>query len=108
MTVQDYKAQLAESQARENKLLEALESVLKEVKYKPSRHELIEHCEDLIDTPSDATVLNELIAKAGEVMREQFLRKFNLSGLGSADVIRPCDVMNAIRDLPGVTMEDLK
>ena len=51
--------------------------------------------------------LEPLVIEAGEVMRKRWLRSFELSGLGNADTIRPCDVVKAIRSLPCVTLTDL-
>ena len=104
---QDYKAQLAESQAREAKLQESMAWVSLIFTDDTLAHERepelwLPSLEQAIATPSDATALNELIAKAGEVMQERAAveceKNYNFS--------KP--LASAIRALSEVTLEDLK
>lgn len=94
--LQDYKAQLAESQAREAKLRKSLESYKWQIEggliCVPNGS-----INEALDTPPDATAMNELIANAGDVMRERCL------SLRSANLINS----GCVRALPGVTLEDL-
>lgn len=74
----------------------ALEKEREYIKRKPDAW--IAACEALA-TPSDTTALSAIVAKAGEVMRERCLN----------DIwYMPIPQENAIRAIPGVTMDDLK
>lgn len=96
----DYKAQLAESQAREAKLRNIAEEM--SVQYSGTARA---YYEAIISAPPDATALNELITKAGEVMRVKCRREL----LGKSIQLDTIHIItNAIHALPGVTMEDLK
>lgn len=111
---QDYKAQLAESQAREAKLREALDAVQQVANRSDgiagwhlngdiaSWDSILPEVSDALTTPSDATALNELIAKAGEVMQEQCAQRAEQESIGYSS-----SIAKAIRALPGVTLEDL-
>lgn len=102
----NYKAQLAESQAQNVTLRETLR-VMHDGYFKTEEHETM--CELALSTEPDATALNELIAKAGEVMRERCLFEIdpkNYTNDFAQGVVYGC--CDEIRALPGVTMEDLK
>jgi len=113
---QDYKAQLAESQAREAQWREALrnqnfwvEGALhcKEWEWDADQRESAESClafsKETLAAPPDATALNELIAKAGEVMRERCSTRCG----GGHNKLSGRLYAESIRALPGVTLEDL-
>lgn len=57
-----------------------------------------------IAIPADTTALEAMIAKAGEVMREELIAKCIALGAISSDG----RFVDEIRALPGVTLEDLK
>lgn len=131
---QDYEAQLAESQARESKLRE-IEPAMQRLSQTYVKH-WIKDCDslqegylcgnvpvrplgkvlrcvtDLIATPFDATALNELIAKAGEVMRERTAKntRDTMFRIGQTSPYRKMvsELLDAIRALPSITLEDLK
>lgn len=105
--LQDYKAQLAESQAREAKLRKALESYKWQIEggliCVPNGS-----INEALDTQPDATALNEMIAKAGEVMRERCFQTAQPEDSYQDEWFSAkADSSARIRSLPGVTMEDL-
>ncbi len=90
------KQQLVESQAVNVKLRDHIMLAL-EFCDLPA-FSIAENLENALAIPSDTTALNELITKAGEVMRERCL------SLREAHLVRS----EEIRAIPGVTLEDLK
>lgn len=66
-------------------------------------------CFETLSLPTDDTALRELIAKAGEVMRERCERVPDRVPIrvGNAG-IWGVEVFKEIRALPGVSLEDLK
>lgn len=96
--IESLKQQLAESQEREVKLRDAL-NLLRDNYFITLAHEEI--CASALALPSDTTALNELIIKAGEVMRRKALREIWYDTTA-------VEIENMIRALPGVTLEDLK
>ena len=95
----EVRRQLAASQAREEKLREALhmaESALDECRDYPVTYtEVVE----ALCIPADDTALRDLIQKAGEVMRERCRFSVPFGQIA---------IREAIRELPGVTLKDLK
>lgn len=91
-------AELAASQARERKLRERINSQLE--RFYASESGRIDDAvlSDALALPQDTSALEAMIAMAGEVMRERFMK------LRAKGVLYPAD----IRALPGVTLEDLK
>ena len=98
-SISELKSQLLESQAREAKLREALESYKWQIEggliCVPNGS-----INEALDTPPDATALNELIAKAGEVMRERCV-------CAVRGYVHWGQTTKQIRALPDVTLEDL-
>lgn len=93
--------QLAESQAREAKLREALSIAVVGGDYLASEREQFDK---LLATKPDDTALRELIAKAGEVMRERCADECE----AAASDDNKYDIALKIRTLHGVTLEDLQ
>ena len=80
--------QIAANQSYAEQLRDALE-------YHQAQTRPIQQTLEALALPQDTTALESMIAKAGEVMRER--------------CVEECDeAREAIRALPGVTMEDLK
>lgn len=117
---QDYKAQLAESQVREAKLRDVLTQVREQCLFSDDEGEIGVSNEAQIDLllfdaicmaikSTDASALNELITKAGEVMRERCfqLTRRPHNWLGDQAQAYCNEVQRNIRALPGVTLEDL-
>lgn len=97
--------QLAASQARELQLREALVNTVKLFKgdhSAPLSSEVIKQQDNALALPSDTTAIETMIQKAGEVMRER------CASFAETSFAYRFDNANAIRALPGVTLEDLK
>lgn len=100
--IEQLKQQLVASQAREVRLRDALGHILEYwngVTIDVVMLDALEHIEDVahevLALPQDTTTIEEMIAEAGEVMRER--------------CVEECDESReAIRALPSVTLEDLK
>ena len=105
----DLEEQLAASQAREQVLREALEN--HSGNYKLSKDEC-KHIDSLLDASFDTTTLEAMIQKAGEVMRERCVGtaqdEMDEQYIDSDTWYAARACRDAIRTLPGVTMEDLK
>ena len=105
-------AQLAAGQAREPQLREALENaapqVAQNIDYWCGRDAYMTDADylkikDAIALPQDTSALEDLIAKAGEVMRQRSMRvAWNIE----PDANGPIE--SGIRALPGVTLDDIK
>lgn len=100
---QDYKAQLAESQAREAKLRSAFHANMIRAFHSMSHAEVSDEIDKAVGLTS-SSALNELIAKAGEVMRERCSTRCG----GGHNKLSGRLYAESIRALPGVTLEDLK
>ncbi len=103
---------IAASQAREQQLREALQTYVDEHEectdpddWMAMTCSIEAHhvADEAISLPSDTTALEAMIAKAGEVMRERCVSVTTKIMTGGLDAYG-----NAIRALPGVTLEDLK
>lgn len=110
--------ELCASQAREAKLREALEKSravfdsyvkIHRDKTPPDGEKAARNafyrgvCDDALAQPTDTSALEEVIAKAGEVMRERCCyAQYKMTER------HPCSVAVEIRALPGVTLEDLQ
>lgn len=105
----DYKAQLSESQAEIARLRKSIDYIGSLNSAEKLSIEITRVCRYELAAPSDATALNELIDKAGEVMRERCLFEIdpkNYTNDFAQGVVYGC--CDEIRALPGVTLEDLK
>jgi hypothetical protein len=91
----------AESEARERQLREALEN--HSGNYRLTKAECLA-VNALLEQPTDATALREMITKAGECMRERCANKCAEGDEWAHGLW--CE--ESIRALPGVTLEDLK
>jgi hypothetical protein len=99
---------IAASQAREQQLREALAWASDNLtRGATSEFEADDECTcpacKALYIPTDDTALREMIAKAGEVMRERCVQEW-IVALQTPGVT----VDEAIRALPGVTMEDIQ
>lgn len=90
--------ELAASQAREAKLRLALNDI--PLGYLPKEDPVVVAARAALHQPADDTALSELITKAGEVMRERCVKELNRLDYWYSAM--------AIRQLPDVTLDDLK
>ena len=107
-------SQLAAAQAREQQLRETLEYFFPAwQKYEPLNWKY--RARQALSQPTDTTALQALIQRAGEVMRERcaveawnyYMDQCKKAGI-SRHVFDGWCSANAIRAMPGVTLEDLR
>ena len=100
--------QLAASQAREVQLREAARE-LRGLANHFDNMRIANVANEALAIPRDTTALEDMVAKAGEVMRERCLSATNQDNYTNDDdkhVVIGCNI--EIRAIPGVTLEDLK
>lgn len=92
--------QLEASQAREQQYREALENILRHPEYAAG---CAYYARNALALPQDATALEAIVQRAGEVMRERCAQE---AWNREPEFNGPLET--EIRILPGVTMDDLK
>lgn len=102
--------QLAAEQANNVRLREALHYSLGAWHYDGVSDEhgsIFKEANDRCDAPSDTSALEAVVKKAGEVMRERCIEYCETR---HTELLEPeiREVVEVIRDLPAVTLEDLK
>ena len=104
--------QLAAEQAKNVELLDTILKVRNGILYHYDSEQVrvgIDAANEALSTTSDTSVLEAIVKKAGEVMRENCIAAAGPEDSYQDDWIRAkIDACDAIRSLPALTLEDLK